>query len=153
MMQELVKSLKTKGLTIASIESLTGGMFASLMSSVPGASSVFKGSLVSYQTIVKEEVLHVDKTIIDAYGVISMECAKAMAIQGEKMFQSDIVVSCTGNAGPDAMDGKAVGFVCMGILVHDKISTYEVTFDGNRASIRLQVCEFLKEKVLEIINN
>lgn len=151
-MKELVTRLKEEGLTIASIESLTGGMFAALVSGVAGASSVLKGGLVTYQTVIKEDVLRVDKKLIAEYGVISKQCAQAMAVQGKKMFTSDIVVSCSGNAGPDAMDGKPVGLVYMGVLVKDEVTTYEMIFKGSRNEIREQVCEYLKEKVLERLN-
>lgn len=150
-MKELVQLLKNKHMTISSIESLTGGMFASTLSEVAGASSVFKGSLVSYQTIIKEQVLGIDKTLIERYGVISKECAEAMAKAGKKMFQSDVVVSCTGNAGPDVMDDKPVGLVFMSVAIYGKIETYQKIFKGTRNEVRKNVCEYLQQKVLEQI--
>ena len=148
-MEELVSELKAKGLTIASIESLTGGMFVSLISAVANASHVLKGSLITYQTTIKEDVLQVDKELIVEHGVISKQCVQAMAIQGKKMFQSDIIVSCSGNAGPEGMDDKPVGLVYMGVLINEEVTVYEMTFKGTRNKIREQVCEYLKEKVLE----
>lgn len=150
-MQQLVQCLKEKQVTLASIESLTGGLFASEVAAVSGASKVLKGSLVTYQSSVKIHVLGVDAKLIEQYGVISKECAEAMVICGKQMFQSDIVVSCTGNAGPEVMDGKAVGLVYMGILMNDHIDVYEEYFTGDRNTIREQVCVYLKNKILAII--
>ena len=81
-MKELVQILKEKGMTIGSCESLTAGLFTSRMAEVPGASAVLKGGIVTYQTPIKEMVAHVSHEIIQEYGVISAECAEAMAVSG-----------------------------------------------------------------------
>ena len=85
-MEELVNILKEKKLTIGSVESLTGGLFASSLASIPGVSSVFKGALVTYAIEIKENVCHVPCEIIDKYGVVSSECAYEMAKHGAQVL-------------------------------------------------------------------
>lgn len=150
-MEALVKLLRQKKMTIASIESLTAGMFASHIADIPHASSVLKGALVTYQTACKEDVLKVSKSIIDTYGVISVECAEAMAKCGAKMFQTDIVVSFSGNAGPDVMEDKPAGFVCMAIWIKGCCEVYEMQFSGERNEVRKASCEFIKEELMKKI--
>lgn len=150
-MKKLVQTLSDLNYTIASIESLSAGMFASMIADVPKASKVLKGSLVTYQTIVKEQVLGIDSQLLNTYGVVSSECAKAMVIQGKEMFQSDIVVSCTGNAGPSVMENKPVGLVYMGVNICGQIYLYEEVFQGSRKEIREQVCIYLRERILEVL--
>ena len=150
-MQELVALLKENSYTIASIESLTAGLFSSKMAEVSGASAVLKGALVTYQTIVKENVLHVDKELIENHGVISKEVADAMAICGEKLFHSDLVVSFSGNAGPTAMDDKEVGLVHMAIWFKGNIYSYKKVFKGNRNEIRESAVNYMCEEIKEMI--
>ena len=103
-MEELVNILKEKKLTIGSVESLTGGLFASSLASIPGVSSVFKGALVTYAIEIKENVCHVPCEIIDQYGVVSSECAYEMAKHGAQVLNTDVTISFTGNAGPLCLD-------------------------------------------------
>lgn len=147
-MEKLIQLLRQKQLTIASVESITAGMFASSLAGVPNASAVLKGALVTYQTCIKEDVLHVDPKIVESYGVISKECVKAMAQQGQKMFHSDICVSFSGNAGPSVLDNKPVGMVHMALLIKDKLFHYEQIFNGDRNEIRKQSCEFMKKEII-----
>ena len=109
MKNKVVELLKNSNLTIGSIESLTGGLFASNLTSIPGVSKVFKGSVVSYATEVKEMVVNVSKDVVTNYGVVSKECALEMALNGKKLLGVDVCVSFTGNAGPSAMENKEVG--------------------------------------------
>lgn len=151
MMKELVELLKEKQYTIASIESLTAGLFTSKIAEVSGASAILKGGLVTYMTSCKIDVLHIDENLVETYGVISEQIAQAMVEKGMEMFQSDIVVSFTGNAGPDVMDDKPVGLVHMGINFQGKIHTYEHIFAGNRNAIREQACEYMSRQLLNLL--
>lgn len=151
-MQELVALLKEKKYTIASIESLTAGLFASKMAEVSGASAVLKGGLVTYQTICKEKVLGIDPIKIETYGVISKEIADEMALKGAQLFQSDITVSFSGNAGPDVMDNKAVGLVHMAIVFKGNLYSYEHIFTGTRNEIREASVKFMCEKIKNLKN-
>lgn len=151
-MQALVKLLIERQYSIASIESLTAGLFASKLAEVSGASAVLKGALVTYQTSCKEEVLHVDADTIKKYGVISKEVADAMAIKGKEMFQSDLVVSFSGNAGPLAWENKEVGLVHMGLYFKDTLYSYKEVFKGDRNEIREQCVSYMCDKIKTIIN-
>ena len=151
-MIELVNKLKEKNLTIGSIESMTGGLFASTITSVPGASKVFKGSVVSYSPLIKENVVGVKKETISKYGVVSKEVAYEMADKGRKLLDVDICVSVTGNAGPTAEPGEeGVGSVYFGIATKEKVVVTKKVFSGSREEIRQKTLLALQEGVLKLI--
>lgn len=150
-MEELAKYLLDHQITIASVESFTVGCFASEIGSIAGISAVYKGSLVSYQTSIKRDVLFIDEKIIDQYGVVSNEVAGLMAISGQRMFHSDICISFTGNAGPSAMEGKPVGQIHMGIVYNGDIHTFCFLLSGSRNEIKKQAILLGIEKILEIL--
>lgn len=136
-MEQLLKILKEKGLSLGSIESMTGGLFASLITSVPGASKVYKGSLVTYQIEEKIRLANVDKNVIDEFGVVSEEVAIEMAEKGRLALNVDLAISVTGNAGPSVeSDNKPVGRVYIAISSKEVTSTYEFNFKGDRNTIR-----------------
>lgn len=152
-MTELVNRLKELQLTIGSIESMTGGLFASNITSVPGASKVFKGSVVSYSALIKESVVGVKKETIDKYGVVSSKVAYEMAEKGRKLLDVDICVSVTGNAGPTAEPGEeGVGVVYLGISSKEGTRTIRKQFNGNREEIRQQTLLALQEEILYNLN-
>lgn len=122
--------------TFASIESFTGGMFASKIVDIPGASKFFKGSLITYSNEIKEK-LGVDIS----KGVINATVAQEMAIKGKEYFNVDYCFSFTGNAGPSPMESKDIGIVF--IAINDKV--YELKFDGSREEIRKKSVEFALE--------
>ena len=151
-MLELVNKLKEKNLTIGSVESMTGGLFASTITSVPGASKVFKGSIVSYSPLIKENVVGVNKETIDRYGVVSKEVAYEMADKGKKLLDVDICVSVTGNAGPTAEPGEeGVGCVYYGIAFKKKVFITKKVFSGSRDEIRKKTLLALQEDVLKFL--
>ncbi len=147
-MQALIQLLQSKNYTLSSVESLTGGLFASELVAQAHASRVFAGSVVTYQTRIKEEVLHISKKTIAEHGVMSVACVEEMLQAGKLMFKSDIVVAFSGNAGPDAHEGKKVGYVCIGIQLHRKQFVYEEHFCGSRNEIRMQCVMYAKEKLM-----
>lgn len=150
-MDELAEVLKKNNISIASVESFTVGAFANAIGSISGISQVYRGSLVSYQSRIKRDVLHIDQKIIDNYGVVSLEVAGLMAINGKEMFSSDICISFTGNAGPTAMEGKPVGLIYIGIAFLDKIQTFCFELSGTREDIKNQAILLGIEKILEIL--
>lgn len=153
-MKELVSLLKEKGLTIGSIESMTGGLFASSITSVPGASKVFKGSVVSYSALVKESVVKVNKETIDKYGVVSKEVAYEMATKGKQLLDVDICVSVTGNAGPTSEPGEAgVGEVYIGLSSAKGTTVIKKMFSGDREKIREKTLLAVQEAVLNLIKS
>ena len=104
--EQLVAQLLEKHYTIASCESLTGGLFASTLAEIPGVSGSLKGGVVTYWTEIKEKVAGVSAETVAEHGVVSAETAFEMAAGTRKLFDVDVAVSFTGNAGPDTMEGK-----------------------------------------------
>jgi PncC family amidohydrolase len=152
MKNKVVKLLKEKGMTISSIESLTGGLFASTITSVPGVSSVFKGCVVTYATEIKQNVIGVSKEVVEEFGVISKECALEMVKGGKELLNTDVVVSFTGNAGPDTMENKKVGTVFIGLLVKEEIEIVELNLLGDRNFIRNECVNIAFNKIFEKIS-
>ena len=130
-MDELAKALIQYNISISSVESFTVGNFAAMLGSIPGISKVYRGSLVTYQSETKERLLGISHDIIKKYGVVSKEIASLMCINGKQILNSDICVSFTGNAGPEAMEGKPVGLVYIGIL-YEGVNIYELNLKGSR---------------------
>jgi nicotinamide-nucleotide amidase len=112
--------LKERGMTFATAESCTGGQVAARITDLPGASAVYRGGVVSYWTSVKGAVLGVPQEILDQYGAVSEECARAMAEGARRITGADIAVSVTGVAGPDPDErGVPVGIVYIGLATPD----------------------------------
>ena len=150
--QDLVKFLKEKELTIGSVESFTAGLFASLIAGVPGASSVLRGGLITYQTDVKTVLLDIPSEEIKLHGVVSKEIAKAMAVNGRKKLGVDICVSFTGNAGPTALDLLPVGRLFIGISTSSTTNVYEFQMDNmDRNRIREEASLKAMELVMELL--
>ena len=148
--KDLLDALKSEHLTLSCMESLTGGMFASAFTSIPGASAVFLGGAVTYTDEAKER-FGVKKSVISRFGAISKECAKEMALKASLFFQSDCSVSFTGNAGPDAQEGKDVGLVYVGVKVRDVLYTYQLNLEGDREEIRKQCVDFAFQTLIDKI--
>ena len=148
-MEEIVKLLKVKGLTIGSIESMTGGLFASKITSVPGASKVYKGSVVSYSPLIKESVVGVKEETIAQFGVVSKQVAEEMASKGRELLNVDICVSVTGNAGPTAEPGEeGVGVVYLGLSDKHGTRVVRKVFAGDREKIREDTLLALQEEIV-----
>ena len=152
MQHEVVKLAKEKNKTIASCESLTAGLFSATIASVPGASSVLKGGLVTYFTSMKTVLAHVDEELIDKYGVVSKECAHAMATNTRKIMDVDYAISFTGNAGPSTMENKPAGRVYCGLSKKDKTDVYEFQFnDMSRNEVREAVVQKMLKHLFEAL--
>ena len=121
-MKNLVKILTKKKLKIALAESCTGGMLASEITSISGASKVFGIGLVTYSNQAKITVLKVNKSIIQKYGAVSPQCCEAMVKNLSKISKAQINVSITGIAGPNGgTKKKPVGLVYIGVKKNNKI--------------------------------
>ena len=115
-----MRELKARGWTMATAESCTGGRIAERLTALPGVSAVYRGGVVSYWSSVKQGVLGVPQEILDTYGAVSEECAKAMAEGARTVTGADIAVSVTGVAGPDPDErGVEVGIVYIGLATPD----------------------------------
>ena len=133
--EAVARLLDERGLSIAVMESCTGGLLASTITDVPGASRFFRGGLVTYTA---EAKIHygVDADLIDTHGVVSNETASAMAAAVRKQFNADIGVGITGVAGPEPHGGQPVGAVCLGVETPDESYATGYTFAQTRAAIK-----------------
>lgn len=143
LLAELTNMLKDKQLTITAAESLTGGMFQKEITSVPGASAVFKGGVVCYANEVKQQVLRVKAETLDSYGAVSEQCARELAENALAIFASDIGISFTGVAGPEELEGKPVGTVYIGIAMKGKPTVVEkLVLAGTREANRVRAVKY-----------
>jgi len=135
--QEVVAKLFTdKQMTLATAESCTGGKIAQYITALSGASAYFKGSVVSYATEAKIEVLKVDKALIEKYSVVSREVAEAMAANVRTLLKTDFAVATTGNAGPAKGDSNAdVGTVFIAIASPNGVFAEKFTMGNHRERI------------------
>jgi nicotinamide-nucleotide amidase len=140
---ELSKLLKEKGMTIAAAESLTGGMFQQELTSLPGASSLFKGGFVCYSNEAKIELVNVDYETIDKYGAVSRECAEELAVNAASLVKADIGISFTGVAGPEELEGQPAGTVYIGIHLNGQpVHSEKLNLGGSRAAIRRRAVKY-----------
>ena len=152
-MQQLVQILKEKNLTIASCESLTGGLFCASLTQIPGVSAVLKGGVVTYWTEIKEKVVHVSEETVEKYGVVSEQTAYEMAVNVQKLFDTDVAVSFTGNAGPDVMEGKPAGSVYTCIAIGDRTYGFHDLIKDERNEVRRKIVERTVERIKELLEN
>lgn len=132
----LGKLLAKENLTIATAESCTGGKIASLLASVPGASAYFQGSVVSYATLAKEDIIKIPAEIIQEHSVVSKEVAEAMSLGVQKLFKSDFAIATTGNAGPTKGEADAeVGTVFISVATPNGVFTEEFNFGQPREKV------------------
>lgn len=151
-MQRLLELLSNKKETLGTIESITGGLFASSVTSIPGASKVYKGSLITYSALEKESLLKIKKEDIDSFGVVSEEIARQMAIKGKEVLDVDLAISFTGNAGPTCEPGgQPVGRVYIGIAYKNDVFVKKFDFSGERNFIRELSKDNAVEFALEIL--
>ena len=129
-------------LTIGAVESATGGRIADRITSVPGSSDYFKGSVVAYSNEVKIALLGVKKATIENYGAVSEQTALEMAQGGRKILDVDICVSDTGIAGPSGdTPGKPVGLFYLGLATRDESLSHKHVFPGNREKNKRDAAE------------
>lgn len=138
---ELKDLFVEKGKTLGSIESFTGGLFAREMTKVPGASKFFKGSIVSYATEEKIRIVGVNENTVKQFGVVSQEVAGEMVGHGKFLLNVDYCISFTGNAGPEAMEGKPVGEIYIGVCAYDLARVQRFQLSGSRDEIQHQAVE------------
>lgn len=151
--QTVVRLLQEKGWHISFAESCTGGLVAAKLVSVPAASRVFNASHVTYANEAKEEYLGVEAKTMEAFGVVSEQVAKEMALGVAKRNGAEVGVGITGIAGPGgATERKPVGMVCFGFYVNGSVYTYTVQF-GNigRNNVRNAGVDFVYETLQKLL--
>lgn len=137
---ELLRALDGK--TLATAESCTGGMLGAALTTVPGASAVYRGGIISYQNFVKQKLLRVGADDLETVGPVSAQVACAMARGAREQLQADLAVSVTGLAGPDGDEfGYPVGTVFIGISDAQEVIAREFHFSGDREAVRRQAAQ------------
>jgi nicotinamide-nucleotide amidase len=150
--ERIVATLRGRGWTIATGESLTAGMVASALADVPGCSDVLRGGVVAYQVDVKESVLGVSERAI-AQGVVSEQVALELAHGAARTLGARVGVGTTGVAGPQPHDGAPVGTIWVGVWVHggpggtDLVHSRQIHAAGDRAQVRAAATDAALEEV------
>ena len=148
-MKSLVKILIKKKLKIAFAESCTGGLLASSITSISGASKIFNLGLITYSNQAKIKFLKVNKNIIKKYGAVSHECCLAMVNNLSKISKANINISITGIAGPNGGTKlKPVGLVYIGVKKGNKIRINKCFFKSKK---RLSIQKATVKKALNLI--
>ncbi|TDW48604.1 competence/damage-inducible protein cinA [Flavobacterium sp. 270] len=150
------KLLTNRNKTISTAESFTGGKIASILSSVPGASNYFKGSVVSYATEAKVNVLGVSQELVDQYSVVSAQVASAMALNVKEILKTDYAIATTGNAGPSKGDSDAeIGTVFVALATPNEVIVEEFNFGQPREKVidraTIKSLEILQKEILKIV--
>lgn len=134
----LLHTLSERGQTFAAAESCTGGLISQMITSLPGASSVFSGGVVCYTNQAKHQLLQIDEGLLSTVGAVSAEVAKELARGIRAILGADYGISVTGVAGPDEVEEKPVGLVYVGIASKDHAEAIEYRFAGTRKQIQLR---------------
>jgi len=137
---ETVTRLTAARATVATAESLTGGLLGALITTVPGASVVYRGGVIAYATELKIDLLGVPHDVVEQYGVVSAECAEGMAAGVRSRTGASYGLSTTGVAGPDAQEGKPVGTVYVGVAGPGWSRSVRLDLPGDRQAIREGAC-------------
>ena len=139
-LEEVVSGLLAeRGLTLAAAESCTGGLLSKRMTDLPGASKVFRGGVVSYVNDVKANILGVPREVLEQYGAVSEETARAMAEGCRRVCGSDLAVSLTGVAGPERDDwGNEVGTVYAALAGPEETICKKLTCGRGRGRDRVR---------------
>lgn len=131
-----VALLKEQNKTITAAESLTAGEFQATLGSIPGVSKVFPGGFVTYSKATKAAFLDIDPELLDKYGVVSRECAEAMATHAQEKAGTDYALAFTGVAGPDELEGQPAGTVWVALAGPNGVEITENHFTRDRAYVR-----------------
>ena len=149
---DLIQLLNFKGKRLSLAESCTGGLIAATITDIPGSSSCFLGSAVTYSNDSKERILGVKHETLVTYGAVSKETAVEMAFGSLKAFGSDIAGSVTGIAGPGGgTEEKPVGTVCMCVTDGLRKVVFSYRFTGDRDAVRRQTAKTLMDNISDFV--
>lgn len=138
------RELKERGLTVAIAESITGGLVAEQLASVPGASKLLLGAIVAYSPQVKQSLLGVKRQTIEQYSVVSHQVAQEMALGAFKAFMPDIALAVTGYAGPTGgSERDPIGTAYLGMHWQGQTSSLRVSYAGDRELVRIRAAQGL----------
>ena len=147
-----VEMLLDNQLTISAAESLTAGLFQSELAEIPGVGNALVGGVVTYTEEAKIRQLDISKQLLDTHGIVSSECAAAMASAVKQKFGTNIGIGLTGAAGPTAHDHQPVGTVWIGIAIDDEEPiTYLLHLSGMRNTNRLRAVKFTCHYLMQLL--
>jgi nicotinamide-nucleotide amidase len=133
---EILRLLMAAGMTVATAESLTGGLVAGALTDIPGSSEAFRGGVVAYATELKAEILGVDSRMLAEHGPVYAPVAAAMADGVRKLLGATVGVATTGVAGPGSADGWPAGTVHIAVSLADDTVVRTMALAGNRDEVR-----------------
>ena len=140
--EDVVKMLKSAGMTVTTVESCTGGLLSGTLVDVAGVSDVLNQAYVTYANEAKKSMVGVRSETLEAYGAVSEQTAKEMAEGGAKAAKADACLAVTGIAGPDGgSEEKPVGLVYVGCYVNGNTVVERNIFAGSRREVREQSVE------------
>lgn len=148
--------LRSKGKTVSTAESCTGGLIGASITDIPGASEVFLGGVVSYSNDAKEGILGVSHSVLIEHGAVSEQTARQMVEGSIRLFDSDYAVAVTGIAGPGgATPEKPVGLVYIAVADGPRTVVTRNVFKGDRQEVRestvREACSLLTDMVEGIL--
>ena len=138
---EALHLLQEASWTLATAESLTGGLVAAALTDVPGSSQAFRGGVVSYATDLKALLLDVDPAMLEAYGAVYAPVAAAMAAGVRDRLGATVGIATTGVAGPDPQDGVPPGTVHIAVSLADDTIVRTIALAGDRDEVRTLTVE------------
>jgi nicotinamide-nucleotide amidase len=151
--ESALSGARAKGLTIATAESLTGGLVAAALTSVPGASDVFVGGVVTYSIGAKRDLLAVPPDIVADAGPVSEEVAVAMARGARDLLGADVAVATTGAAGPEPHGGAAPGTFCIAVVGPFGFLARTEVVQGDRHEVRAIATDRAISALCEVIDS
>ena len=138
---DVIDALRGTGQTVATAESLTGGLLCATLVDVPGASDVLRGGVIAYLAETKSDVLGVDPALIERVGTVHPDVAAAMAEGAIRVLGSTWGVATTGVAGPEPSEGKPVGTVHVAVAGPGGVQTRDLALHGDRRLVREQAVD------------
>lgn len=151
--EEIILKLIENNITVATAESCTGGSLGKIITSVPGASSIYGYGFITYANEAKEKILGVPQETLESFGAVSYQTACAMAKGARLKAESNIAVSVTGIAGPGGgTKEKPVGLVYIAISDKNGEEYRKLNLSGTRDEVRAQTCDKVFELIKEKLN-
>ena len=150
--KDIIAGCTAKNLRLATAESCTGGLISACLTEIPGSSAVVDRGFVVYSNQAKQGLLGVPPHLIEAFGAVSEEVARAMAIGARRRAAVDLAVAVTGVAGPDGgTEAKPVGLVHMALCFGDRIDHTSDVFPGDRQSVRQATLDSVLKQIKDAI--
>lgn len=151
--RELIAQCQKNEWTLATAESLTGGMICSTLCDIDGASTVVRGGVVAYWSDIKRDVLNVDADRLAERGAVDPVVCEQMATGVAEHLQTDVAIAATGVAGPAQQDGHPVGEVHIGVFSPKGFIHRQLDLHGGRNEIRRQAADEALKLALQFVSN